>query len=97
MVSALSGGLWSLVGLLSGAVLGLSLGLSPRFVIFLAILGLAIGWFGFSGTYGRINGKTQPKLLPVGQTPESPLRKNRLTGEEARAWLDDFLVKQQGK
>ncbi len=96
MVSAAAGGLWSLVGLLSGAVLGLSLGLSGRFTIFLAAAGVAIGWFGFSGTYGRINGKAKLKLPPA-RSAKPVSVEGKLTGEEARAWLDDFLVKQQGK
>lgn len=80
-----AGSLWSLLGLLSGAFLGLSLGLPGRLTLFLATLGLAMAWFGFSGTYGRLN---------AGAKPESA---RLLSEEEARVWLDTFLVKQQRK
>lgn len=117
VMSAAAAGLWSLVGLLSGAVLGLSLAVSPRVTVFFAAVGLAIGWFGFSGTLGRINGTHKPKLLlaevpapKVITTPlppqivaavqphvSEPKESDRLSPEEARVWLDNFLLKQQGK
>lgn len=75
---ALAAFLWSIVGLLAGAVLGLALGLEGRPVVFLAAVGVAVGWFGFSGSRVSIAQQTAPD-------------------DAARAWLDDFLVKQQRK
>lgn len=86
-MSFLAAFLWSLVGLLAGVVLGLVAGVSAKFVFLGATLGLAIGWFGFSGTYGRLNGRSKPVRLA----------REALTEGEARTWLDDFLVRQQQK
>lgn len=85
---ALAAFLWSFVGLLAGAVLAAALGLEGRPVLFFAAVGMAVGWFGFSGSRisiarvadkGRKYREVSPNL------------------EEARRWLDEFLVKQQRK
>lgn len=84
---ALAAFLWSFVGLLAGIVLGLALGIEGRPVVFLAAIGMAVGWFGFSGS--RIS------IASLIAKPEQNL--NSLPDDDARAWLDDFLVKQQKK
>lgn len=81
---ALAAFLWSFVGLLAGAVFAISLGIEGRPVVFFAAVGVAVGWFGFSGStisIARLGRQPRPAQGP----------------DEARAWLDDFLVKQQRK
>lgn len=75
---ALAAFLWSFVGLLAGIVSGLALGIEGRPIMFFAVVGMAVGWFGFSGSRVSIAQHTAPD-------------------DAARAWLDDFLVKQQRK
>lgn len=109
VVSVAAGVLWSLVGLVAGLFLGFSSGLPFRLTVFLAALGLAVGWFGFTGTYGRLNGKGNghSALLPAPDikalpeppkpAPPAPFRAEDhiFSPNEAREWLDDFLVRQQ--
>ncbi|MEK7556401.1 MAG: hypothetical protein AAB538_00305 [Patescibacteria group bacterium] len=104
-----AGAAWSLIGLLSGLALGVALDLPFRVIVFFAALGLAVGWFGFTGTYRRWNGGEQPgssATLPeppaVSEMKEKPAAPFRVedhifSSEQARQWLDDFLVKQQRK
>lgn len=91
---------WCLTGLLAGAALGATLSLSSRIVVFFGALGLAMGWFGFTGTYGRLNGKmTKVASPPRDVSRQRPFRveDHIFSPEEARQYLDDFLVKQQRK
>lgn len=93
---ALAAFLWSFVGLLAGTVLGLALGLSGRPVVFLAAIGMAVGWFGFSGSRISIASLDAKPEEDRNSLPDDVGQK-RLRPEEARRWLDDFLVKQQRK
>lgn len=107
--SAAAGILWCFAGLLAGSLLGVSLALPPRVIVFFAAVGLAIGWFGFTGTYRRINGHGHQLLLPapefssqrveVQEKRPAPFRveDHIFSREEVRQWLDDFLVQQQRK
>lgn len=94
-------GVWTAVGALAGAVVGVLLSFSGREMIFPMTLGMGIIWL----IMVQIIIRRQPKLLlpptltrPNSRPPANAAPADRvLPPDEARAWLDDFLVKQQKK
>lgn len=96
---ALAAFLWSVVGVLAGTILGLAAGFEGRPLVFFAALGMAIGWFGFSGSRVSIASLgVEPAKQPKRPSAQPRLvRPERIEPGAARQWLDDFLVKHQGK
>lgn len=87
---------WSFVGLSAGFLLGFSWGLEGRQLLFLAVVGLAVGWFGASGIISRVKTDRDPNQTDGHDSFQAgTLSEEILSPEEARRWLDDFLVKQQ--
>lgn len=93
---ALAAFLWSFVGLLAGIVLGLAMGIEGRPIVFFAVVGMAVGWFGFSGSRISIASLVAKPQENRNSLPDV-VRQEHLRPDEAREWLDDFLVKQQRK
>jgi hypothetical protein len=88
--------LWSFVGFLAGVVLALALGFEGRPIVFFAAVGVAVGWFGFSGSRISID-SLSVRQGENGDSLPNKVGQEQLSPDEARAWLDDFLVKQQKK
>lgn len=95
---------WTAAGALAGVVVGVLLSLSGREIIFPMTLGIGVVWLGLVQVVLRLQTKPLALQLPAPKsTPNPSLDKGRagegltLSGEDARIWLDEFLVKQQQK
>lgn len=87
--------IWSVVGILVGATVGLSLGWSSKMLAFLVVLGLGVVWL-IALEVHNITRFFKPVKTPVSLAiPRKKEDVNIMSREEAREWLDDFLVKQQ--
>lgn len=87
------------MGALAGAVLGILFSFSGREMIFPVVLGIGCVWLAMI----QMIIWHQPAALQLpppisSKTSTRPSSSNQsLSGDEARAWLDDFLADQQKK
>ena len=96
--------LWALVGGLAGLIFGVTAGLPLRTVIFVVLLGAGAAAVPLIEAEVRARRKKTPVRITPHPQPLS-LDKERVAAKpgevlspgEARQWLDEFLLKQQGK
>lgn len=93
-------GLWGVVGVLSGVVLGLALGFRGRPLVFFGTLGLGIAWFGISGLLRRSGAPTFEKKTVDTQAPQashSPSDKLLSLIEKATRVSGDDVKEEEGE
>lgn len=94
--------LWAIVGGVAGLIFGVTAGLPGRMVFFMVLLGAGAAAVPLveAEVRGRRKSSASPRPMEAGpETREVLIERNgqALSTDEARQWLDDFLLKQQGK
>lgn len=95
--------LWAVVGGAAGLIFGLTAGLPARMMVFIVLLGAGSAAVPLVEAEMRQR-RGKSKTVATSSLPHALLSERRnekvegvLSPDEARRWLDDFLLKQQEK